>query len=213
MNSADLFAFGIAGSQTESSIGNYAQSVGSAATIPDGVTGWLRERVIGMQQNFTSFVNSRLWEYSARLLGEGQGEFVGRFDVGYLGSAEGQQSAEGLMRDYIMANPNVMKLYQDEIFEGYGGEFSKLCTGIGRDNFFYRQATSGVLMRDIVDEKAQWGRTSYNDSVGQALTFRERVNIHKTWNASNAHIAGNYLDITSPLGSYRKDYVVEDKEM
>jgi len=214
MNSSDLFAFAVAGAQTEQSIGQYQNFVNQTNAIqPTGVSDWLKSKVDNLQQNFTSFVNSRLWEYSTRLLGEGKGEYVGRFDIGYLGTIEGLQSAEGLMQNYIMANPNVMKLYQDEIIDGYGGKFSPLCSGIGRDNFFFRQANNGVLRQEGEGEEQQWLRTHFHDSTGNKLSFRERVNIHKTWNAVNEHLATTYLDITSPMGEARKDHKTETKEM
>lgn len=214
MNSSDLFAFGISGSQTEQSIGQYQAFVNqSNAVAPSGISSWLKDKVDGLQQNFVGFVNSRLWEYSTRLLGEGSGEYVGRFDIGYLRTIEGLQSAEGLMQNYIMANPNVMKLYQDDIIEGYGGNFSPLCKGIGRDNLFFRQATNGVARQEGEGEDRHWLRTHFQDSIGNALSFRERVDIHKTWAAVDHHIATTYLDITSPLGKARKDHETETKEM
>lgn len=214
MNSSDLFAFAVSGSQTEQSIGQYQAFVSQTNAVqPTGISDWLKSKVDGLQQSFTGFVNSRLWEYSSRLLGEGSGEYVGRYDIGYLRTVDGLQSAEGLMRNYIMANPEVMQLYKDDIIDGYGGEFSALCSGIGRDNYFYRQATNGVMRQEGNGDDRKWLRTHFQDSIGNALSFRERVDIHKTWNAVNHHLATTYLDITSPMGKARKDHETETKEM
>lgn len=211
MNSSDLFVFAAAGAQTEQSMSTYQSYLnGSSQFTPTGLTGWLKEKTEALADNFTSFMKSRLWEYSDRLLGESQGEYVSRFDVGYLGTVTGLQNAEGLMRNYIMANPNVMQLYNDEIIEGYEGDFDPLCTGIGRDNFFFRQGNNGVTRQEEINEEQRWLRTHFQDTIGSPLTFRERVNIHKTWNAINDHLAHSYLDITSINGAKRKDF--EEKE-
>lgn len=207
MNSSDLFVLAVSGAQTESSMGAYQSYVNQySQNVPTGLSGWLADKAQQVQSNFAGFMNSRLWEYSARLLGEGNGEYVGRFEIGYLGTINGLQSAEGLMQNYIMANPNVMKLYNDDLIEGYGGEFSPMCTGVGRDNFFFRQATNGVNRKEEIDETEKWVRTNFHDTVGEALSFRDRVNIHKTWAAVDSHLANTYLDITSPLGKNRKDH-------
>lgn len=214
MNSSDLFIFAAAGAQTENSMGVYQNYVNSQnQNIIGGLTGWLAEKAQKVQDNFSGFVNSRLWEYSARLLGEGNGEHVGRFEIGYLGTLNGIQGAEGLMQNYIMANPNVMKLYEEDIIEGYGGGFSPLCTGIGADNYFFRQANNGVTRKEEIEGVPHWMRSHYQDTIGEGLSFRDRVNIHKTWAAVDAHLASTYLDITSPLCKNRKDHVTETKEM
>lgn len=213
LNSSDVFAFAAAGSQTEQSIGAYQQYVGSQNEhVPSGLTGWISEKATQLNQEFTQFVSSRLWEFSARLLGDGQGEYVGRFEVGYLGTISGLQNAEGLMREYIMANPNVRKLYDDDIIEGYGGDLNVHNHGIGRKNYFFRQANDGVARKEERDEKDRWLHSHFHDSIGGRLSFRERVNVHKTWAAVNDHLANQYLDITSPTGEYRRDHKTEDKE-
>jgi len=212
MNSADLFAFAISGAQTENSINSYANSFNQSIANAGELSGWLKDKVGELQKSFTGFVNSRLWEYSARLLGHGKGEFVGRFDVGYLGTVTGLQSAEGLMQNYIMANPTIMKLYQEDLIEGYGGKFDPLCTGIGRDNYYYRQAPDGVIRKEVIEDKNQWLRTDFNDSIGGPLSFREKVNVHKTWAAADAHTANTYLDITSTLCNNRKDHLDKQEE-
>jgi len=214
MNSSDLFIFAASGAQTESSMGAYQNYVNSQnQNMLGGLTGWLADKAQKVQDNFTGFMNSRLWEYSARLLGESNGEHVGRFEIGYLGTISGLQSAEGLMQNYIMANPNVMRLYQDDIIEGYGGGFSPLCVGIGADNFFFRQANNGVTRQEEIEEEQRWMRSHYHDTIGEKLSFRDRVNIHKTWAAVDQHLATTYLDITSPLAKNRKDHITETKEM
>lgn len=213
VNSSDIFAYAVGGAQTESSIGAYQNYVNTQSGVPpSGLTGWISEKATQLNQSFNKFVSSRLWEFSARLLGDGAGDHVGRFEIGYLGTISGLQNSEGVMRDYIMANPNVRKLYDEELIEGYKGEFSNTNTGIGKDNYFFRQANDGVVRKDL-EAPDQWTHSHFYETNNHRLSFRERVNIHKTWTAVNEHLAKSCFDITSSTGEYRVDRKPEDHEM
>lgn len=209
MNSSDIFTMGAAGAQSEASIGLYQNFVNSSfSNVPDSVSGWLLEKTEKLKSGFKSFIDSRMWELSARIGGGNEGEFVGRFNVGYLKSIGSFQNAEGVMRDYIMANANVSQLYADDIIEGYGGEFSLRNTGVGKDNIFWRQANNGVFRK----EDENWLHSHYLETSGNKLSFRERVDVHRTWRAIDHHIATTYLDITSPTSRKRKDHVETDED-
>lgn len=206
---AAMFSHAISGSLTESQISNYKNHVTTNLATPIG--GWIQQQAEKIADNFNHFLNSRVWEFSKRMVNDkDEGEYVSSFDVGYLGSLNGLQSATGLMRNYIMANPDIAQLYQDELISGYEGEFSPWSTGVGEDNLFYRQSMSGLLTTQttIVDDKEQLQlkHTHYRDSVSPDLTFRDKVNIQKTWNATALHMAKEGLfDITSSTGEKRKE--------
>lgn len=199
MNSVDLFTHAFAGAQTESSMKSYSQSVNIGV---GDLTGWMAEKANEMKADFKSFMDSRLWEFSARIMGDGDGDYVGRFEIGYLGTANGLQGAQGFMRDYIMASPTVRQMYEDDLLDGYGGEFSSDNVGIGRDNIYFRRATNGVVRR----ENDRMLHSHFSDTGLPGLSFRERVNIHKTWRAADAWLAETFLDITSVRGENRKDH-------
>ena len=68
----------------------------------------------------------------------------------------------------------------------------------------------GVLNLETTDGVNTLRHTHYQDSVGGRISFREKVDVHKTWAASNHHIATTQFDITSSEGKLRKEF--QDKE-
>lgn len=194
-NSAAYFSHAVSGALNETQINRYKQYIDSTRTE---LSGWLGEQAKIVSGNFTEFFNSKAWEFSKRLLKKNDGEYVSSFDIGYLGSMNGLQNATGLMRNYIMAHEDVMQLYLDERISGYEGEFNDWCKGIGENNLYWRQSMSGVLTVNPIDGKEVMTHNHYYDSITGELSFREKVDIHKTWNAITHHIANKELfDITS----------------
>jgi len=212
MNSANAFSYAISGSFTDEGINQYAQYVNNTTAMLQNVGGWLGQQAAKTLESFDNFLNSRAWEMSKRLLGNQDGEWVSRYAIGYLGSVYAQQNAEGYMRDYIMAIPEVQQLYLDGEFSGYGGDFSAFCTGIGEANIFHRRSMHGLLNLTEVDEKPQLRHTHYHDTLGGKITFRERVDVDKTRRAAMHHLANTMLDITSVEGKYRTSYIPPTEE-
>lgn len=207
MNSANAFSYAISGSFTDEAINKYADYVNNTTAMLQNVGGWLGQQASKTLQNFDTFLNSRAWEMSKRLLGNTDGDYVSRYAIGYLGSISAQQQAEGYMRDYIMGIPEVQQLYLDGEFDGYGGDFSKFCTGVGESNLFHRRSMNGLLNLTVEDDVPHLRHTHYHDSLGGKITFRERVDVDKTRRAARHHIASTMFDITSMDGGYRKSYV------
>lgn len=207
MSSAQGFSYAISGSFTDDAINKYAEYVNNTTSMLQNAGGWLGQQATKTLENFDNFLNSRAWEMSKRLLGKEDGEFVSRYAIGYLGSVNALQGAEGYMRDYIMAHPGIMRDYIAEEIEGYGGEFSHFCTGVAEENLFYRRAMNGLLNLQTVEDKVQLRHTQFTDTLGGKLPFRERVDIQKTWRAVDMHRAKNMFDVTSPKGAFLKSYV------
>lgn len=212
MNSIDAFALSCGGVVTENQMSQYAQYVNVGVQQAKAMGGWISKQAEATLERFNTFLNSRAWELSSRTDGSKEGEWVARFDIGYLSNMGAQQRAEGLMRDYIMANPVIMQLYLDNQISGYNGEFSNFCTGIAEDNYFYRNATHGLVMLETVDDIPKANRTYHTDSMAKGnLSFRERVNIQRTWEASNMHVANTLFDNTSMMNAERGDQQEEEE--
>ncbi|MGB3945558.1 MAG: hypothetical protein WBK76_01845 [Candidatus Saccharimonadales bacterium] len=205
MNSANAFSYAVSGNYNESQMAKHAEYINQSAGAFQNAGGWLAEKANQMVNSFNTFLNSRAWEMGKRLLNNRDGEFVSRFEIGYLGSLNAQQNAQGFMRDYIMAIPEVMQGYLDGNLEGYGGEFSPLCTGVGEENIFYRRSMNGLLNIETVDDQVRLRHTHYHDSLGGELSFRERVDLQKTRSAAMYHLAETLFDVTSPEGNRRKN--------
>lgn len=183
---------------TDGSAAVFDNYMGSMYQKYENLTGWLGETLDTVKGLHSTFMNSRMWEFSSRVNGK-DGQYVGRFEIGYLSEVQYQQQATGFMRDYIMANPLLMSLYQEDRVSGYDGDFSSACTGIGRDNYFYNRSIDGKVMYD--EEEKTLNRTMYTGSRDKLthLGFSERVDIHRTWHATNLHLAKNLFDPTSML--------------
>lgn len=199
LNATSAFTRGVSGSMTDASAGAYDRYMAGFYEKYDNLSGWLGDTLNSVKDAHKSFMESRMWEFSNRMNGK-DGQYVGRFDIGYLSEARYQQQATGFMRDYIMANPLLQQLWLDERVSGYDGDFNHLCSGIGRDNYYYNKALDGKVHFD--SEANTLTRTNFTHSRDNMthLTFKERVDIHRTWQATNLHIAANLFDPTSVIG-------------
>lgn len=197
MNSANAFSYAISGSFTEDQISKYSDYVAQSTAALQGAGGWLAQQANKTADQFTKFFNSRAWEMGKRLLGSSDGDYVGRFDIGYLGSISGLQGAQGRMQDVIMAHPGLMQLYLDKEICGFNGEFTNWSQGLKEENLTYRGMWSGVMNLDKVNDVNVLRHTHFNDSIGGKFSFREKVNAHKTHAAIDHHLLTTMFDLTS----------------
>lgn len=200
MNSANAFMYACSGSYNEEQMKNYSSFVNQNVAQFQQMGGWLAQQATKTLDGFNNFLNSRAWEMGKRLLNKSDGEHVGQFEIGYLGSVGALQGASGFMRDYVMAHRGIMEGYLDETLEGFGGDFSTHCNGVGEDNIFYRRSMNGLLNLETVDDKPTLRHTHYHETLGGGLSFRERVDIAKTWRALDHHLANGLFDVTSIEG-------------
>jgi len=197
MNSAEAFSYAVSGSYTENQMQKYAQYVNDSTQAFQQAGGWLAQQATNALEGFNNFLTSRAWEMGKRLLGNSDGDYVGRFEVGYLGSVAGLQGAQGFMRDYIMAHAGLHQDYLDEKISGYDGNFSPLNVGIAEENIFWRRAMNGMLHIEAKDDLSRLKHSHYLESSGGGLSFRERVDVQKTWAAIGLHRTKALFDITS----------------
>lgn len=197
MNSAHAFSYAVSGSYTENQMQKYAEYVNSSTQAFQQAGGWLAQQATSALSGFNDYLTSRAWEMGKRLLGKSDGDYVGRFEVGYLGSVAGLQGAQGFMRDYIMAHEGLHQDYLDEKISGYDGVFSPLNIGIGDENIFWRRAMNGLMHMETKDDVTRLKHAHYLESSGGGLSFRERVDVQKTWAAIGYHRTKNLFDITS----------------
>lgn len=199
LNATSAFTRAVSGSMTDASAGSYNRFMNNFYEKYENLSGWLGDTLTSVKDAHKNFMDSRMWEFSNRINGK-DGQYVGRFEIGYLSEVKYQQQATGFMRDYIMANPLLMELYNQERVNGYDGDFSALCSGIGTENYYYNKANDGMLNFDKeANTLTRTNFTSSRDSMTH-LTFKERVDIHRTWQATNLHIAANLFDPTSIMG-------------
>lgn len=191
MTASQFFSRSAAGSLSEESAMAYDSQMQDYYTRFDGATGWLKEAVDKTKQLHDTFMSSRMWEFSKIAKGE-VGTFVGRYEIGYLGSLYAQRGADGFMRDIIMANPTVMELFEAERLTGYDTDLHRYNTGLGNDNYFYRKVTDGVVTIKHGDEMN--GHSIYLNTRDDFAHYsaRERMGAKRTWRASDAYVKNGY---------------------
>lgn len=196
MNVTAAFMRATSGSMTDSSAAVFDNYMASMYQKYDNLSGWLGDTLNSVKELHSNFMNSRMWEFSNRINGK-DGQYVGRFELGYLSEVQYQQQALGFMRDYIMANPELMALYQTGQVSGYDDDFNNACTGIGRENYFYNRSIDGKVIYD--KEENTLTRTMFTSSRDDLahLSISDRVGIHRTWQATNLHLAKGLFDPTS----------------
>lgn len=212
MNSANAFSYAISGSFNEEQISKYGDYVAQSTAMLQGAGGWLAQQAAKTLDNVSKFIDSRAWEMGKRLIATSDGDFVGRFDVGYLGSIVALQGAQGRMQDVIMAHPELMQLYLDGEICGFNGEFSNWSQGVGVENMTYRRMWDGVLNLSQVDDVNVLKHTHFADTLGGKFSFRERVDCHKTHAAIDHHRLTTMFDLTSPEGELLKKHRKQEEE-
>lgn len=194
MNSAHAFTYAMSGSFTDQQMEQNAAYVSQNVSALQGAGGWLAGQATKIMDGFSNFLNSRAWELGKRLVGEDKGNYVGRFDIGYLGTSESILGAQGLMTNYIMANPLHMQAFLDGRIEGYDDLHTR-CVGVGIVNPYYRKARHGVLDLQVVEGKNVLSHSHFTDSGTEALAFRDIAAIDRTWSAADYHRAKGLFDI------------------
>lgn len=196
-NATSAFSMGMGGKTSQAAADHYNNCMNGFYNQLGPMQGWLSGTLEHVKKTHEHFMSSRMWEFSSRIGKDGH--FVGRFEIGYLSEVQFQQQATGFMRNYIMANPEMMQLYLDGRVSGYGGDFSDYCSGLGRDNYYYNKAIDGM---NRLNEDSNLVRTDYHTSRdnGTHLTVRERIDISRTWAATNLHIAERIFDPSNNAG-------------
>lgn len=204
MNICRAFSMGTAGVVHDNQMQSYANMIQMNYSQIQGVGGWLADGASDFMSTFNNFVSSRAWDLASKIRGQ-QETTIGYYDIGRATSVEALQASQGFMRDYIMAMPGVMELYEQGEFSGWEGHISDWCTGVGEDNIYYRRQMHGVLQLDTVDDVHTARTKHYYDSVaGTGLSVRERFDLAATRQATNHYLANSLFDITSGEGKLRK---------
>lgn len=196
MNSAHAFAYAMSGSFTDQQIAQNAAYVNQNVSAVQAAGGWLAGQATKILDGFNNFLNSRAWEFSRRLTAQSENGYVGRFDIGFLGSVEAIRGAQGLMSNYIMANPLHMQAMLDGLIESYS-DLHTTCKGVGVANPYYRKAMHGIMDLQMVDDKPTLSHSHFYDTGGTQLSFTDLDSIHRTWSASDIHRAKGLFDVKS----------------
>ena len=107
-------------------------------------------------------------------------------------------NAFGLMARYVMANPTIRTLYQQNKCDGYSDSYTDLYPGTIRDDHYdYQRVMDGVVNFDTQDDR--WEIKYYTDYSDQdeELSPEDKFTILDTWNAA-CNVIARGLDPTDP---------------
>lgn len=197
MSSSAAFGYAASGSMNEQVASIYNQQMQNYYNSFGNATGWLGETIEKVRSEHDYFMRSRLWEFGKKLK-NGEGTFVGRYEIGYLSGLDSQRDAVGLMRDVIMANPMMGELYKEGRVSGYAGDLSNLNFGIGRENRLFNRINNGYL--DHTEEGTKHTQFLSTRNKMTSLSAKERHDAHRTWRATNVHIEQGYDPSISIIG-------------
>lgn len=111
------------------------------------------------------------------------------------------QTARPTMQRWIMANPNLRRLYKRRAISGYGESYidnSPNC--FDASHYDFQIATNGLA---VECEENGWVATTYMNELFESdshLSFAEQLAIRDTWEATDILIASQEIDPTSPSG-------------
>jgi len=105
-----------------------------------------------------------------------------------------------IMQRYLVANPTVRKMYNQQSIDGWAGSYMDCDPGtIGDDHYDYRRATDCMF----IEKDGRMQLTRYFDDLrdGDAhLSFQDKCAVLMTWSATDALLAAQQDDPTSPVG-------------
>lgn len=116
--------------------------------------------------------------------------------VEYRSTLGALQQSKRKMRNYIMAEPMVRRLYQREMLEGYGTLYKDYEADVPSDmTTSYIQATNGLC---LINEDGDEVLTQWYDMEDE-LAFDEQCDIQHTWENVRMHLIHGLNDPTDPF--------------
>lgn len=121
-------------------------------------------------------------------------------DIKYIGDLGGLQQAKATMQRWLMADPVIRGMRNQQICDGYSKTYEDWEPDrIGEDHYDYRRVTDGLY---IEDGDGDGECTSYFEShmpEEDDLTFQQQVDITSAWETQRILMKRRREDTTSPL--------------
>lgn len=120
-------------------------------------------------------------------------------DIKYIGDLGGLQQAKTTMQRWLMADPVIRQMRNDQLCDGYSDKYDDWEPDrIGEDHYDYRRVTDGIFIED----EDGGGCTSYFESYTadeDVLTFQQQVDIEAAWQTQRMLMKRGREDTTSRL--------------
>ena len=115
----------------------------------------------------------------------------------------GLQQARPIMQRWVMANPVVRELWQNQGCDGYSDTYIDNAPGkIGEDHYDYRKVMDGVVVEK--DNGESWGYKLYVEDElpdDKPLNSMDKIEILNTWDIAAMFIHAKGEDPTSPFNT------------
>ncbi len=108
------------------------------------------------------------------------------------------------MQNYIMANPMIRELYNQQLCDGYSDTYTDIDKNtIGDKHYHYRRVMDAVV-QDTTDSEGNydWVSKNYMEDLlegDRELEIEEKAKVLSTWEVMNAFIKAGQ-DPTNPRG-------------
>lgn len=181
ISASSAFAYAAAGRMSEQAAREYDRAISERLSRYRDTGGWLSEAVGRAEENHRFYIDSGMWDF-ANLVRGSNGVYVGRYDIGYLGTVKAQRNARGLMRHVIEANPIIRSLIEAGRISGYEEMDDRSEWGKELD-YYYQKLTDGLLTKQDEEMIVKWYITSRDNHT--RYSAKERTDAAKTWRMSN----------------------------
>jgi len=119
-----------------------------------------------------------------------------------LETLEELQSATLVMQRWVMAQPDIRRLYHRQLVDGYNETYVDMHPGqVGVEHYDYRRVMSGVGVD--TEDGEEWRATVYSDDLVEGdreLDFGEKVDVLRTWEIVAMYAKARREDPTNIYG-------------
>lgn len=186
------------GDQHPNTVAFLAQQVSS---VSDRLTETGRAFMGRVTQIFDHYNGDNAIRYARGVLAKAKGVFQGQH-IHSIWETIAMQDASITMQRWIMANPNVRRMYHAQKCDGYSDTYVDVDPGaVGDDHYDYRRVMDGQFVWNP-DEETDWQFTQYLESLKEGdrdLIHAEQVDIRNTWTAMDLVMALAKDDPTSAV--------------
>lgn len=196
----DAFNAMVYGEQSPANLTYFQQEVQNISNLGNALTDIGRAFYNNASELYERFNGSA----AMRLAKAASRAAVGLFTpdrIAYIQDIGGLQQAQYTMQRWIMANPVVRDLYQQQKCDGYSESYVDVHSGkLGEKHYDYRRVMNGV----VVIEEDSWHSKTYCEELldgDRDLMPEEQVEILSTWSILEGFIAAGNEDPTSPFNT------------
>jgi hypothetical protein len=124
--------------------------------------------------------------------------------VVYLKTIDELRAAQPVMQRYIMANPVVREMYNQQLIDGYNDTYIDNEPGFMKAlHYDFRRVMDSVIQDKVDDEgNYEWVAPQYYEDLiagDRDLDFQEKINILNTWDVIDQFMKSGKEDPTNPF--------------